>query len=132
MASGEVTVINVTKKTVLAARAAVADTPRSRRRGLLGTEALEDGRGLVIVPCRQIHTFGMRYAIDVVFVDRRMRVLRVAKAMRPRRLGALALRAAAAIELPPGKAAATGTASGDMLEIIAYCPCDAEGARVEV
>ncbi|NPV58534.1 MAG: DUF192 domain-containing protein [Actinobacteria bacterium] len=130
MSAGEVAVINVTRKAVLAARAAVADTPRSRRRGLLGTEVLEDGRGLVIVPCRQVHTFGMRYAIDVVFVDRRMRVLRVVKAMRPCRLGALVLRAAAAIELPPGKAAATGTAPGDMLEIVACHPCGAEGARV--
>ncbi len=126
----EVKMVNLTRGTVLAERAAVAETPGTRRRGLLGTDSLEDGRGLVIVPCRQVHTFGMRYAIDAVFVDKHMRVLHVAKAMKPCRLGALVLKATAAIELPPGKAAATGTEPGDMLEIVPCHPFGAGGARV--
>jgi len=115
-----VAVFNSTKGVLLAERAMLADTPPSRRRGLLGTDRLEDGSGMVLVPCRQVHTFGMRYAIDVVFVDRSLRVLRVVEGMRPWRLGAPVPRAAAAIELPDGKAADTGTAPGDAIQLFGF------------
>ena len=118
--------INMTRGTVLAERAAVADTPRSRRRGLLGTASLPDGSGLLLVPCRQVHTFGMRYPIDVVFVDGSLRVLRVVRGMRPGRLGAPVLRARAALELPAARAAATGTSPGDQL---AFIPGERTGAH---
>ncbi len=111
-------IVNRTKRSVLAVWTAVADTPRSRRRGLLGTHRLEDGHALLIFPCRQVHTIGMRYPIDVVFVDELLRVLRVAEGMKPWRLGAPVLDAVAVIELPAGKAEATGTAPGDRLEIL--------------
>ncbi len=112
----EVRLVNLTRDTVLAERAAVAETPAARRRGLLGTGSLADGAGLLIVPCRQVHTFGMLYPIDVVFVDEAWSVKRVVHAMKPGRLGALVLRARAALELPAGKAGETGTRAGDMLD----------------
>ncbi|MEW6554489.1 MAG: DUF192 domain-containing protein [Actinomycetota bacterium] len=112
----EVRLVNLTRGTVLAERAAVAETPASRRRGLLGTEALLPGSGLLIVPCRQVHTFGMRYAIDVVFVDEAWNVLKVVRGMKPGRLGAPSIKARAALELPAGRAAETGTLVGDMLD----------------
>ncbi|MDD3717911.1 MAG: DUF192 domain-containing protein [Actinomycetota bacterium] len=114
----EVRLVNLTREAVLAERAAVAETPRARNRGLLGTDSLADGCGLLIVPCRQVHTFGMRYAIDVVFVDEAWKVKRVVGGMRPGRLGALVIRARAAVELPAGKAAETGTRVGDMLDAL--------------
>ncbi len=112
-----VAVFNGTRGVLLAEKALLADTPRSRRRGLLGTDRLEDGSGMVLVPCRQVHTFGMRYAIDVVFVDRSLRVLRVVEGMRPWGAGAPVLRGAAAIELPAGRVADTGTAPGDAIQV---------------
>jgi uncharacterized protein len=113
----EVRMVNITRGTVLAKSAAAAETPGTRRRGLLGTDSLVDGCGLLIVPCRQVHTFGMRYAIDVIFVDEAWTVRRVVNDMKPGRLGALVLRARAAVELPAGKAAETGTRVGDMLDV---------------
>ncbi len=112
----EVSVTNLSRGTVLARRALLADTPDARRRGLLGTPCLPDGRGLLIVPCRQVHTFGMRYAIDVVFLGGDWKVRRVVRAMQPWRLGALVLGGRAAVELPAGKAAETGTRVGDTLQ----------------
>jgi uncharacterized membrane protein (UPF0127 family)/catechol 2,3-dioxygenase-like lactoylglutathione lyase family enzyme len=112
----EARLVNLTRGTVLAETAAVAETPASRRRGLLGTASLPAGSGLLIVPCRQVHTFGMAYTIDVVFVDEAWNVKRVVHDMKPGRLGALVPRARAALELPAGKAAETGTVAGDMLD----------------
>jgi uncharacterized protein len=114
----EAKLVNLTRGTVLAERAAVAETPGSRRRGLLNTESLPDGSGLLVVPCRQVHTFGMRYAIDVVFVDEAWAVKRVVRGMKPGRLGALVMGARAALELPAGKTEATGTVKGDLLDAL--------------
>lgn len=107
--------------TTVAEKAAVADTPSSRRRGLLGTDVLPPGEGLLIMPCRQVHTFGMRYPIDAVFLDAEHRVLRVVRSLRPRRLSTLVWRARAVLELPAGTAEDVGIAKGDLLEITLLC-----------
>ena len=114
----EVNIVNLTRGTVLAQRAAVAETPGSRRRGLLGTDSLRDGEGILILPCRQVHTFGMRYPIDVVFVDKSWTVRRVSKHVKPGRLSAIVLSSRAAIELPAAKAEETGTQKGDALDVL--------------
>ncbi len=63
----------------------VADTPLARMRGLLGRAGLPSGRALLIVPCRAIHTLGMRFAIDARFYDRAGRLTRQALNVRPGR-----------------------------------------------
>lgn len=88
-------------RTVAPERCVVADTAGSRMRGLLGRPPLEPGEGLLLVPCRAVHTFFMRYPIDVVFLDRELRVLRVCSRVRPWRLRACR-RAQAVLELPAG------------------------------
>jgi uncharacterized membrane protein (UPF0127 family) len=93
----------------------------TRKKGLLGRERLEPGGGLVIAPCGGVHTFFMRFAIDVVFVARDGRVLRVRHAVKPWRL-AIALRAFGVIELPAGAAAACGIGPGTRLELVASAP----------
>src|SRR5438132_14310260 len=60
---------------VLAERLRLAHTPWARLRGLLGTKGLNPGEGLWLRPCRQIHMFGMRYAVDAVFLDARQRLV---------------------------------------------------------
>ncbi len=114
----EVRVRNASKGITLAERVTVAETPASRRRGLLGTERLSPGSGLLLVPCRQIHTIGMRYAIDVVFLDQAQRVVRVLRSMKPGRLSPLVWRAHAVLELPAGSTEASDTAEGDLLDIL--------------
>lgn len=90
----------------------------SRRTGLLGKDGLGEGHALIIAPTNGIHTFFMRFSIDVAFVRRDGYVVAVRHALKPWRL-AVALGAYAAIELPPGTLADSGTVRGDTLTITA-------------
>lgn len=56
--------------------------------GLLGTAKLNDNEGLLISPCSSVHTFGMRYAIDVIFIDKHWTVVKTVKSLKPWRLSA--------------------------------------------
>jgi hypothetical protein len=76
---------------------------RDRRRGLAGLPALPVGRALHLRPCRAVHTFGMRFALDLVWLDGAGRVVRVDRAVAPRRQRTC-LRARSVIELPAGGA----------------------------
>ncbi|MGC8792016.1 MAG: DUF192 domain-containing protein [Bryobacteraceae bacterium] len=106
---------NLTKGAVLAAQAEVADTSKKRRRGLLRRESLPEGEGLWITPCEAIHTIGMKFPIDVLFLSRTRKVLKIKERMPPGRV-AVCLWAHSVLELPAGTVAATATAVGDQLE----------------
>jgi uncharacterized protein len=71
---------------VACARCVVADSFLTRLRGLLGRRELPPDEGLLINPCSSVHTWFMRFPIDVVFLDRDLRVVRVAADVRPFRL----------------------------------------------
>ena len=86
---------------VLATRLSTAFDSAARREGLLKQDAWPAGAALVIAPCQAVHTVGMRFAIDVLFVDRAGRVVKVRERMVPWRMAG-ALRAFATIELPAG------------------------------
>ncbi len=101
-------VSNLTRETVLASRVEVADHGAKRSKGLLGRDGLASGEGLWIVPCEAVHTFGMRFPIDLVYVDRSKRVRKVRSAVRPWRISAC-LTAHSIIELAAGTAMATRT-----------------------
>lgn len=81
----------------------------------MGGPALGPGEALVIEPARQVHTFGMRYAIDVCFCDRAWNVLHIVSPLRPRRLTRWVLRARYAVETPAG--AFEGVGRGDQLSL---------------
>lgn len=98
--------------TVLADRLRVADTHWTRLRGLLGTRGLAPGEGLWIRPCNQVHMLGMRYAIDVVFLDAAGLVLRAVEHLRPGRVSPRVRGAASVLELPAGTVARTGLVEG--------------------
>jgi hypothetical protein len=89
---------------------------RSRRQGLLGRDRLDPGAALIIAPCSSIHTFFMRFAIDVIFVARDGRVLKTCGAVGRSRI-ALRLGAFAAIELPAGAIAQADVKRGDMVQL---------------
>jgi len=110
----KVKVRNETRKTVLADAAELADTSSKRRTGLLKHERLEPGEGLWIVPCESVHTFFMKFPIDLVYLDKRRKVRKVRHAMPAWRLSAC-LTAHSILELPAGTVARTGTAVGDEL-----------------
>jgi uncharacterized protein len=109
-----VRIVNQTRNTTLAAAAEVADTSAKRRVGLLKKNKLEPGEGLWITPCESVHTFFMKFAIDLVFLDRKKRVRKVRHAVPPWRISGC-LAAHSVLELPAGAAAASGTQPGDQL-----------------
>ena len=102
---------------VLVSRLEAAFDSATRKKGLLGRDGLEPGGGLVIAPCGGVHTFFMRFPIDVVFAARDGRVLKVSPAVAPWRL-ALSIRAFCVIELPAGTAVRCDTRAGDRLELV--------------
>jgi len=104
---------------LLADRVEVADTSAKRRTGLLKRTGLDPGEGLWIAPCEGIHTFGMKFAIDVVFLNRKKKILKVRPNMVRGRMS-ISLRAHSVLELPAGTLEATGTVKGDQLEFDHY------------
>lgn len=109
-------VSNVTRDVELASRIEIANTSSKRRKGLLGRNALAAGEGLWIVPCESVHTFGMRFPIDLIYLDREKRVKKVRHSVPPQRLSAC-LSAHSVIELASGVARRTGTQPGDKLNL---------------
>jgi protein-S-isoprenylcysteine O-methyltransferase Ste14/uncharacterized membrane protein (UPF0127 family) len=102
---------------VVAERLRPAHTHWTRLRGLLGTPPLASGEGLWIRPCRQVHMFGMRYAIDVVFLDDRLDVLHVVSELRPWAVSPKVPSATSVLELPAGTVARLGLRPGTRLAI---------------
>jgi uncharacterized protein len=107
---------NVTRGTILATHLELAGSGPSRRKGLLGRESLLPGEGLWIKPCESVHTFFMRFAIDLVYLDRNHRVKKVKSKVGPWRLSAC-LTAHSVLELPVGAIRSSQTARGDTVEI---------------
>jgi uncharacterized membrane protein (UPF0127 family) len=92
----------------------VAATPLARLRGLLGRKSLPSGQGILLRPAASIHTFFMRFSIDVVFLDEELCVVHIAADLRPWR-AAGKRGARAVLELPAGECARRGLAVGDTI-----------------
>jgi uncharacterized membrane protein (UPF0127 family) len=107
---------NQTRNAVLGDAVDVADTSAKRRVGLLKHEGLAPGDGLWIVPCESVHTFFMKFPIDLVYLDRKRKVRKVRNAVPAWRLSAC-LSAHSILELPAGTVEKTGTRPGDELLI---------------
>jgi len=101
--------------------AELAVTSASRRRGLLGRDGLDPGAALIIAPCNSVHTFFMRFAIDVVYVDRAGRVRKIVRALRPWRISA-AMFAYAVIEFGAGSLDGRDVVRGDRLYLEVPAP----------
>ncbi|MBM4378586.1 MAG: DUF192 domain-containing protein [Deltaproteobacteria bacterium] len=106
---------NVTRGRTLALRAVRAGGFWPRFFGLMGRPGLPAGEALHLVPCNGIHSFFMRFAIDAVFLNRELRVVRCVEAMPPWRATPVFRAAHSVLELPAGTLAATGTVPGDVL-----------------
>ncbi|HEY3738814.1 MAG TPA: DUF192 domain-containing protein [Bryobacteraceae bacterium] len=114
---------NATKNTLVADRALIADTSKTRKTGLLRHTGLAEGEGLWIVPTEGIHMFGMKFDIDVLFLDKKRKVLKVSANMAAsgiRRRMSISLMAHSVLELPAGTAAKTHTEVGDQMELEKY------------
>ena len=107
---------NVTRGTTLGEHIRVAESALSTIVGLLGERELPPGDGLLIVPSQGVHTCGMRFAIDVVFLDHAWKVIAVRRDMRPFRMTRLFWNAAAVLELQSGTVDSTGTQVDDVIQ----------------
>ena len=107
---------NLDTGSVIADKVAVADTRATRAVGLLKRSGLDPGEALWIVPSRGVHTFWMRFAIDIVALDDRGVVIDQVSELRPWRIRLPRRGTAGVLELPTGTLAASGTALGHRIE----------------
>src|SRR6185295_962416 len=106
--------INGRTRKPIAQSVEVADSRKTRRRGLLGRDSLPEDAGLMLIPCAAVHTAFMRFTIDIIFLDRNACVVRMVPGLTPWRM-AVCWRAHSVIELPAGRIAATSVKIGDNL-----------------
>ena len=113
-----VCVYNKTRERFVATRAKVADGYFSRLVGLLGTTRrwARPGNGLWIIPSYGVHTIGMLYALDLIFLDSNNTVIDVEEHVRPFRISKVSLKAKSVLELPTHTVFRTETKVGDQLE----------------
>ena len=116
-------VLNRSKGTVLCERLEVAESMAAQSRGLLGRDDLAPGAGMLFegswLPLMWMHMFFMRFAIDIVFLDKSNRVLRIDHSLKPWRVSSMVFGARRALELEAGAAVRSSTTEGDQLDIVA-------------
>ncbi len=110
-------VVNATRQHVLIQKGDMAEGDWARLRGLIGKSSLRPGEGLVLHYSIQIHTFGMRFPIDVLFLDRIGIAIRLIHRLPPGRVSPLVRASAYVVELPAGLLAQTGTRVGDWIDL---------------
>lgn len=101
----------------LADNVVLADSAYKRLKGLLGRSCLEKGEALLIRPCMSIHTVGMRFPIDVLFLDFKGVVVGKYEAMAPYRFTGIFFKAKSVLELPAGKLSQTNTNLKDLIKL---------------
>jgi uncharacterized protein len=117
--NGQFYVYNKTRETFVATEAAVANDYFRRLIGLLGKTQrwAKPGRGLWIIPSRGVHTIGMLFPIDLIFLNKNKEVVHIEEHVRPFRISAVSLKASSVLELPTHTIYHSGTKIGDKLEI---------------
>jgi uncharacterized membrane protein (UPF0127 family) len=100
---------------LLTTHAGIANTSELRRRGLLKHTSLEEGDGLWIAPCEAVHCFGMKFVIDVIYLNKQKKILKMRPNMGKNRIS-FCLTAHSVLELPAGTIEKTGTLVGDELD----------------
>ena len=110
---------NKTRQTSLADDLLIADTHWTRLRGLIGANAAEfaKGQGLWIVPCRGVHTMGMGFPIDVIYLNAENTAVHLESNLLPWRFAPVRWNAKTVLEVPARTIRTTGTAIGDTVEI---------------
>ncbi len=114
--------LDLSRDTVVSYRLHVAHNMWERFRGLIGSKPLRDGDGFLIPYCQGIHTIGMSYSIDVVYLTKEGNVIMLYERLRPNRLAKVSFNAAEVLELPVGTIQRTGLTVGDRLMQIPRTP----------
>jgi uncharacterized protein len=121
---------NRTRTTYLATELTIARSHWTRFRGLMATDSsrFRRGQGLWISPSHGVHTFAMRFPIDVVYLDGARIVIHVEEEVKPWRLAAVRIQAASVLELPIGTIRESQTVLGDQVDIFLERPLHTEAA----
>jgi uncharacterized membrane protein (UPF0127 family) len=121
---------NRTRTTYLATELVIARTHWTRFRGLMATDSsrFRRGQGLWITPSHGVHTFAMRFPIDVIYLDHDRKVIHIEEDLKPWRMAAVRARAASVLELPTGTVRDSRTELGDQVDILMERPLDTEAA----
>jgi uncharacterized protein len=112
------TLRDITRATTVGTRITIADTSLTRLIGLVGKRRLDSGCGLLIRPSSGIHTFGMRFSIDVVALNKSLQVLKVWHRLAPFRVTSIHLKTHSVLELPAGQIRNCRIEVGDQLEFV--------------
>ncbi len=112
-----ITITDETRGTTLGDRIQVADTSLTRVVGLLGRRGVDAGSGLWIKPSSGVHTFFMRFPIDVIGLDKNLRVIKLWQDLVPWRVTSVSLQLRSVVELSAGRIAECGIQLGDVLRI---------------
>lgn len=118
----DVRLLNKTKGTEVASRLGFALKNKERRKGLTGRQGIQDCEAFVFPKCRQIHTFGMLFTIDVIFINRQGVVVKIYRCLEPGRLTGVVFTGFTTVELAAGTLERTGTEPGDRLEFEGWNP----------
>ena len=110
-------VLRLEHKGELAGTVYLADTFITRFRGLIGRRLKRD-EGLLLIPCSQVHCFFMSYPIDVVYLTKEGKVLRIVENMKPGTIGARIKESESILEMPAGSCKEKGITAGDWLNLI--------------
>ncbi len=108
-------IFNKQKNTILAENVIMADTMFKRMKGLLGYKEIKKGYALILNPCNSIHTFFMKFSIDVVFLNKNNQVVKIIQSIKPFRMTGVYLNSKITIELSPGTIESSQTQKGDIL-----------------
>ena len=112
----QITILNITTGKPVGSQIGVADTSLSRLIGLMGKKQLDAGRGLLIRPSSGVHTFGMRFSIDAVGLDKSFRVIALWPDLKPFRISGISFKTHSVLELPAGQIALCQIGLGDQLQ----------------
>ncbi len=117
--NGKVSVYNQSRESLIATEVSVANTYWTRLVGLLGKTSkwARGGRGLWIVPSHGVHTIGMLFPIDLIFLDHQKQVVHLEEYVRPFSISSVCLKARSVLELPPYTIFRTSTRVGDVVEV---------------
>jgi len=110
--------LNQTRNVILVEEVSIAKTPCSRIKGLLGKKFFPAGQALVIEPCNSIHTFFMNFSIDVLFVDKKYKIVKILNDFKPNKFTQIYWSVNKAIEFPSGTLNSSNSQIGDQLQIL--------------
>ncbi|HHX22948.1 MAG: DUF192 domain-containing protein [Tepidanaerobacteraceae bacterium] len=111
-------VLNLNKQVALGVKVYQTKCFFQRLKGLIGTNKLEEGEGLLITPCTSIHTFFMKYPIDVIYFDDENIILHILHSIQPYSFSPIIKKAKGVLELPAGTCISTGSVVGDKIELV--------------